>query len=405
MTNRMIAYRYSWLGRAALAGVFATAAASSVLAAPTAHAQPAAPRPAGPAINLGQAMGIRIENSVNSDGPVRVGQSKLLLNMLLDTDTEGPFVLTIEQARRVIATGTCTATPVVYSGEVQEGEGYLRECVTADFPSSALRTNAPAEVVLAIVNDATDVRTELYRGSFPVIAFYDWTGNDNAGRPNHVEQRALRFDSFYGVGFVRQYLGNELDFTYVNTQNTDELPRDSGLRCRVGTGEWRAYDSSHGTHWSQTVRNRAYVGNQVHEDGNERIVTQVVHFQARMPIAVAGRSHTPEAGTSMDGAWTCEFRFGGAGTRVVAREFRFDVLNGYIQPHPIESQIRPGRGTVIVSIGMNPAAMPMIFDPALVRGNIAGIRLNGATAPLFSPMPARAINPTLTAPRGGGRGR
>lgn len=401
MTNRMTPNKCSWFGGAVLASVFAAAAVSG---ATIAHAQPAAPRPVGPTINLGQAMAIRLSNSTNSNGPVSVGQAKLVLNMLLDTDTEGPFVLTIEQAHRVLATGTCTASPVVYSGEAQAGEGYLRECVTGDFPAASLRTNAPAEVVLAIVNDATDVRTELYRGSFPVIAFTEWSGNDN-GRPRYVDQRGLRFDSFYGVGFVRQYVGDEIEFTYVDTQNTNSLPRDSSLRCRVGTGEWRAYETSHGTHSSQAVRNRVYVGNEFHEDGNDSIFTQVVYFQARMPIAVAGRSHTPEAGTSMDGAWTCEFRFGDAGTRVVAREFRFDVLNGYIQPHAIESQIRPGRGTVLVSIGMNPAAMPMIFDPALVRGNLIGLRLNGATAPLFTPMPARAVNPTLTAPRGGGGGR
>ena len=50
------------------------------------------------------------------------------------------------------------------------------------------------------------------------------------------------------------------------------------------------------------------------------------------------------AGTSMDGAWTCELRFGGAGTRVVAREFRFDVRNGFIQPHALQEQVAPAVG-------------------------------------------------------------
>ncbi|MBK8170757.1 MAG: hypothetical protein IPK60_10515 [Sandaracinaceae bacterium] len=94
---------------------------------------------------------------------------------------------------------------------------------------------------------------------------------------------------------------------------------------------------------------------------------------------------------------------GGAGTRVVAREFGFNVQNGYIQPHAIESQIAPGRGAVLVAIGMNPAAMPLIFDPALVRDFVAGKRLTNATASFVSAMPARATNPTFTVPRAAGR--
>jgi len=358
-----------------------------------------------PAINLGQGIGIRIENSANHDSGSPVGQIKLVVNTLLDTNSTGPFVVTLEQARRVLATASCEAQPVVYSGEAQDGQGYLSECVTNNIPAAALRTNAPADVVIAVVDDATDARIEIYRGTFPVIAFSDWTGNDNAGRPVHIEQRALRQDSFYGVGFVRQYIADEIGFSYVDTQNTGDLPRESAMRCRIGTGEWRAYEASHGARWMQTARNRAYVGGRAHEDGPETIVTQVVSFTSRMPIAVAGRDRAPSAGSSMDGAWTCEFRWGGAGTRVVAREFRFVVRSGYIVPHAIESQIAPGRGTVLVAIGMNSGAMPVIFDPALVRDTVAGRRLTGATAPLVSTMPGRATNPSFTVPRGGRRRR
>ena len=399
--------RNSWnastsCARSSLVGLVAVVGASAMFTT-AAHAQPAPAH--GPAINLGQGIGIRLENSANHDSGSPVGQTKLVLNTLLDTSSEGPFVVTLEQAHHVLATGSCAARVVVYSGEAQEGQGFLRECETNDFPAASLRANAPADVVIAVVNDATDARTELYRGTFPVIAYNDWTGNDDAGHPVHVEQRSLRLDSLYGVGFVRQYIGDTLEFNYVTTQNTGELPSESAMRCRVGTGEWRAYETSVSDDNTQTARNRVWEGSAVHEDGPETIVTKFLRVSARMPIAVAGRTQTPEAGTSMDGAWTCEFRFGGAGTRVVAREFRFDVRNGYIQPNAIESQLPPGHGAVLVSIGMNPAAMPAIFDPALVQSTVAGKTLTGATAPLFSAMPARATNPAFTVPRGAPAGR
>jgi hypothetical protein len=400
--------RYSLKLRASLACSsllgLATALGASAMFAAAAQAQ-SAPAAGGPAVNLGQGIGIRLENSANHDSGSPVGQTKLVLNTLLDTDSEGPFVVTLEQARRVIATASCAARAVIYSGERQDGQGFLRECETNDFPAANLRANAPADVVIAVVNDATDVRTELYRGTFPVVAFYDWTGNDDAGRPVHVEQRALRLDSLYGAGFVRQYIGTEVEFNYVTTQNTGDLPSESAMRCRVGTGEWRAYETSVSDDNTQTARNRVWVGTAVHEDGPETIVTKFVRVGVRMPIAVAGRTQTPEAGTTMDGAWTCEFRFGGAGTRVVAREFRFEVRNGYIQPNAIESQLAPGHGAVLVSVGLNAAAMPVIFDPALVQGTLAGKALTGATAPIFSAMPARATNPAFTVPRGGAPAR
>jgi hypothetical protein len=70
-----------------------------------------------------------------------------------------------------------------------------------------------------------------------------------------------------------------------------------------------------------------------------------------------------------------------------------------------------GANSAMVSIGLNASNMPAVFDPALVRATIAGRALTGATAPLVSPLPARAVNPSFTAPRaapaarGGGRRR
>jgi len=378
----------------------------SIAGALCAHALPAQAQ--APAMNFGHGLEIRFENSTNYDSGSPVGQTKLLLNSQLDTNTEGPFVVTLEQARRVLATGSCNAQPVVYSGEVQPGQGYVTECSTNYIPSANIRTTEPVDVVLAMVDDATDARTELYRGTFPVIAFNDWKGNDG-DRSIHVEQRALRLDSFYSVGFVRQYMGSELEFSYVTTQNNGDNPDQAAMRCRVGTGEWRAYETSVYEGTPQTARNRVFVDGSAHEDGPETVVTKFMHFSASMPIAVRGRSATPSAGSSMDGAWTCELRFGGAGSRVVTREFHFNVASGYIVPSPLESQLAPGRGTVLVGIGLNPEAMPAIFDPALVRDSIAGRRLTGATAPLTSALPARAVNPAFTVPRAaapaaGGRG-
>src|SRR5262245_470884 len=162
-------------------------------------------------------------------------------------------------------TGSCTATPTVYSGEAQPGEGYLSECVTNAIPSSNIRTNAPADVVLAVVNDATDERVELYRGTFPVIGFSDWTGMNN-NQPVHVEQRQLRFDPRYGVGYLRQYMGQLLEFTYVTTQPTFEFPNDTSLRCKVGSGQWAAYETSTSTGDGSVVRNRVWDNGTVHED-------------------------------------------------------------------------------------------------------------------------------------------
>ena len=128
-------------------------------------------------------------------------------------------------------------------------------------------------------------------------------------------------------------------------------------------------------------------------------------------VALGGIGGFGFLGTSMDGAWTCELRTGSAANRVVAREFRFDVLNGYIQHHAVESQFPVGRNSAMVSIGLNASNMPAVFDPALVRATIAGRALTGATAPLVSPLPARAVNPSFTTPRaapaarGGGRRR
>ncbi|MCA9576198.1 MAG: hypothetical protein KC668_12210 [Myxococcales bacterium] len=363
-------------------------------------------------VNFGLGMGLRLENSTNHDGDEALGQARLIVNAYLDSNVRGPYLLSLEQGTTVLATGTCDAGSVVYSGEEQEGTRFLRECSTANVATASIRTNAPVTVVIATVNEATDARTEVYRGEFPVFASWWWDRNDG-DRPIHIEHRGLRLDSFFGAGFVRQYIADQLRFSYVDSAGAGDQLSDMSFRCRVGEGEWRVYAGSLWSQFEQNVRNRVWLDGTVHEDGLETLITRFYSFDTRsMPIAVQGSNVRPSAGSSMDGTWSCELRSGSAGARVVAREFRFEVLNGYIQHHALEAQLPAGRNSAMLSLGLNPAAMPVAFDPTLVRGAVAGRALTGATAPTLSPLPTRATNLALTMPRatpaargGGGRGR
>lgn len=363
------------------------------------------------ALNFGLGFGMRFENSTNHDGAEPVGQTRLVVNAYVDSAAGGPYLLLVEQGGNLVASGACESTGVVYSGEEQENLRFLRECSTDNVPSANIRTNAPISVVIALVNEATDARTEVYRGQFPVFAAWWWDRNDG-DRAIHIEHRALRADSFFGAGFVRQYISDSLRFSYVDTAVQSDVPQDTSFRCKVGAGEWRVYEGTLWAPFEHNVRNRVWLDGTVHEDGAETLITRFYNFDSRsMPIAVAGSNIRPSAGNSMDGAWTCELRTGSAANRVVAREFRFDVLNGYIQHHAVEAQFPVGRNSAMVSIGLNASNMPAVFDPALVRATVAGRALTGATAPLVSALPARASNPSFTAPRaapaarGGGRRR
>lgn len=372
----------------------------SLLAASAASASAQAP-----AVNFGFGVGMRLENSTNYDGATGAGQSRLMLNATLDTDQPGPYLLSLEQGGAVLASGSCETNAVIYSGEEQDRLRTLRECSTSNVLNASIRTNAPVSVVLALVNDATDARTEVYRGEFPVYAYSWWDRNDG-DRAIHIEHRGLRLDSFYGAAFLHQYIATEIMFTYVDSSNGGSVPRDTSFRCKVGEGEWAVYDGTLYSPFEQNSRNRVWLDGTVHEDGVETLTTRLYRFSARMPIAVQGSSSPPSAGSSMDGNWTCEMRLGSAGSRVVAREFRFTVQNGYVGRHAVEAQLPAGRASVMASIGFNPAAMPAVFDPALVRATIAGRALTGSvTAPVLSALPARAANPAFTMPRGAPAGR
>lgn len=362
----------------------------------------ATPVSAQTTLNLGRGFQPRFVNGTryDSDSEQNVGQTSLIVNAFLDTDALGAILLTLEQSGRVLATGHCRSQWIPDTSLDHEAE--LWECGTERIDAATIRTSQPVDIVLATVNDVTDARSEIYRGTFPVIGFFDWQGNRD-GHPVYVEQRALRLDSMYGVGHIRQY-ADQLEFSYVSTHPDEDAPREHQLRCRVGTGEWTDYETRLSRGNEQDLVNRVLAGDSVAEDG-QTIVTQFWRFTVRMPIAIEGRGRTPSAGSSLDGAWTCEFRTGDASSRIVQRELRFEVLNGYIQHHAIESQIPAGRGAVLTAIGFDPAALPMIFDPDLVRGTVLGRRLTGATAPVVSGVP-RARQPALVAPRGGrSRGR
>lgn len=191
-------------------------------------------------LNFGLGFGLRFENSTNHDGAEPVGQTRLMMNAYVDSAVAGPYLLLVEQGGSVVASGACDSTAVVYSGEEQENLRFLRECSTDNVPSASIRTNAPISVVVALVNEATDARTEVYRGQFPVYAAWWWDRNDG-DRAIHIEHRALRADSFFGAGFVRQYMSDQLRFGYVDTAVQSDVPQDTSFRCKVGAGEWRVY--------------------------------------------------------------------------------------------------------------------------------------------------------------------
>ncbi len=360
------------------------------------------------AVNYGHGIQLRFFNGSRWDGAAErnVGQTNLVVNTLIEGVAGVPVLVTLEQGGRVLASAGCETQWITDQSEGSARVARLRECATERIDAANIRANQPVEIAFAAVNPVTDARSEFYRGTFPVIAFYEWNGNAN-GRPVYVEQRALRLDSTYGAGFLFQD-GPDVDFRYVTTAPTEELPDEHSMRCRVGSGEWVVYETSLSRGNEQDLVNRVHVDEYTLAEENQSIHTQFVEVSVKnMPIAVAGRDYGPRSGSSLDGAWTCELRTGGAGSRIVEREFRFDVANGFIRSHAIASQMPAGHGSAIVAIGFNPAALPMIFDPALVRDTVAGRRLTGAAAPVVAGMPSRAKNPELVTPRGGasaGRG-
>ncbi len=363
-------------------------------------ALPASASAQAPAINWGRGVQLRLYNSnrYDSDAERNVGQTKLIVNTLVEGPSDVPVLVTLEQGGRALARGSCRTEWVHDQSMDGARVAELRECSTETVDAATIRANQPVDVVLSVVNEATDARTEFYRGTFPVIAFYEWTGMSN-GRPVYVEQRSLRVDSMYGVAYVFQDKP-EVDFTYVTTTPTQSLPDEYQMRCRVGNGQWSVYESRLSRGNEQDLVNRVHVDEYTIAEENQRIVTQYVNVGVWLPVAVAGRDRTPDAGSSLDGAWTCELRVGGLDRWTVEREFRFDVRGGYIQSHAIAGTLPPGHGSALVAIGFGAASsLPMIIDPVLVRDTIAG---RAATAPVLGGLPSRARNPQLVMPRGGG---
>jgi len=357
----------------------------------------------GVAMNYGLGFQPRFFNSSNWDGAAgrNVGQTKLVLNTLIEGPAGTPVLVTVEQSGSVLMSASCTTQWISDQSTGSARVAELRECESERIDASRIRTTQPVEIALAVVNDVTDERAEFFRGSFPVIGFYEWNGMEN-GEPVYVDQRALRLDSLYGVGYVFQSRP-EVSFHYATTAPNESLPSEYSFRCRVGTGAWAVYESSLSRGTEQDLVNRVHIDEYTIAEENQTIVTQFVELNARLPIAVAGRDARPSAGASLDGAWTCELRSGGADARRVERVFQFQVANGYIAPHAIEAQFPAGHGSALVSIGFDAASLPMILDPALVRDHLLGRRLTGIPAPVFAGLPARASNPALVMPRGAAR--
>lgn len=355
------------------------------------------------ALNLGIGLELRLENAHDYVDGAYIGTSKLVLNTLIDSTFEGPYVVTLEQGGTKVATGTCSSSQVGWSGTVVTGVRSLDECSTPWFHAADLKTAAPVDVVITAVDDATDARTEVYRGSYPVLAFWSFEGM-NGSAPIHVEQRTLRLDSMYGAGYVRQYLGWDLQFTYVMTRDETPFPRDTAFRCKVGDGAWTAYEISLSDGSMQTARNRVNTGNGIREGAGETLLTTYVRFSAnRMPIGVEGGVRDPAPDSSLDGAWTCELRSGDAGARVVQREFRFEVRGGNIQRNAIEGDISAGRGSALVAIGFDKTTGALVMDPKVVKSTLVGRALRSGSAPLLWELPTKATSITFTAPKGARR--
>lgn len=385
---------------AAVAVLFLAPLLGGLAVTPQASAQ-------GPSVNMGRGgLRPRFFNSTRYDSAseTNVGQTKLVLNAYLDMQP-GPVAVTVEQSGRAVMSTTCRAQFVSDTAlHGVDAQAELWECATDPVDASTIRSDQPVDIVLATPG-ATP--TEFYRGTFPVLAFREWTGNRD-GRPQYVEQRGLRLDSLYGAVYVRQY-ASVVEFSWVTTQPEEGAPSDVSLRCRVGNGAWTSYGANFTGGNTQVVFDRAWTDDGVVET---KIVTAFYNVSSRMPIAVPGRSARPSAGSSLDGAWTCELRAGEGDAGTLLRSMQFTVQGGFVQRHAIEAQIPGGRGAVLASVGFNPEAMPTIFDPAIVRSTLVGRRLASGTTPVVAGMPTRATNPAFAAaaareaaPAGRGRPR
>lgn len=372
--------------------ILATAALTALLGDASAQAPVAS-------LNLGIGLELRLENAHEFVDGRYIGTTKLVVNTLLETTFPGPYVVALEQTGRRIASGTCGSSSVAYSGDVVPFVRSLDECATGWVPAADVRTNAPVDVVITAVNEASDEQTEVYRGSYPVIGFWSFEGT-SGDQLIHTEQRTLRVDSMYGVGFVRQYMGWDLQFTYVTTRDDTPYPRDAQFRCKVGEGSWTPYEISLSNGQMQIARNRVSTGDTIHEGTGETLITYYIRFTAlRMPIGVEGGLRTPAPEAGLDGPWACELRYGDAGARTVEREFRFDVRGGRIQHHAIEGAATAGHGAALTSIGFNPTGAALLLDPSVVRTSLLGRPLRGETTPVLSGLPSRATTLAFTAPR------
>lgn len=356
-----------------------------------------------PSVHLGHGFQPRFFNSTrwDPDASRNVGQTKLLLNTLIEGPSDVEVLLTVEQVGHAVMGASCRTAWISDESTDAARVAELRECATDPVDATTIDASHPVDIVLASVDPRSSSRTEFFRATFPVIAFHDWDGNEG-GHPVYVEQRALRLDSLYGVGTIFQGKP-ELTFGYTTTAPNENLPSEYAFRCRVDAGAWTEYEARLSRGNEQDLVNRVFADEYTLAEENQTIVTQFVSVDVRMPIAIRGREATSSAGTSLDGAWTCELRFVDGERTRLERQFQFRVANGYVEPHAIEARFPAGHGAALASIAFDAASLPMIVDPAIVRENLFGRRLDGVVAPVLAGLPARAVQPSLVAPRGAAR--
>lgn len=340
-----------------------------------------------PRLNLGHGFQPRLFNASRYDSDLgrTIGTTRLIVNTFLDIAAPTSVRLVGEQGGHEVLATLCEAD-WIHDTSLRgvDAQGQLWECATEFVDATTIRADQPMDLVLR-AGDA-----EIYRGTFPVVAFHGWEGMRD-GQPLYVEQRALRLDSLYGAGYLRQYL-HHVEFTYATTQTEVGAPQDPAFRCTIGGGPASRYDVEFTRGNPQEAFDRVFVGETIAEN---KLVTEFLSFQVDLPVAVAGRSHRPRA-TGTDGAWVCELEASIGDRRAILRDFRFEVRGGFIVPSALESEVPAGQGSVLVTVGFHDESMPTVFDPALVRSTLVGRRLASGTSLVSGTLPSRATNPAFT---------
>ncbi|MBX3250723.1 MAG: hypothetical protein KF901_26325 [Myxococcales bacterium] len=326
-----------------------------------------------------------IPHQESRDGQ-RVGLAELeLVGRVLD-GARGRVVVTATQRGAEIVRTSCRVQTA--------GREPMTRCNSERLPATRFDPAHPLAVRAVHVHEATDAETELYAASFPVLRYWDWVGNDARGRPQHVEQRALRLDSALGAATARQ-IDASVQLAWWEAAEDRSRPRAT-VRCRVGDGEWRAMRISGPGPWNdaQIAANRVMVGGSVREGSGETLVYQ--HWRVTLTdvsFSVPGGDARP-FDPSAEGQWRCELR--GPDAEVI-RRFEWRVAEGALVPHEASASTPMASGAAIVAVGFGDRA-PAAFDPALVASGYFG--RGPSSAPTLVGAPPRPVHPSFTSPVG-----